>query len=138
MFVFLQIFESKAEVLKKKHESEKEAFTKSLSEHQKMALELFNLNRRAKNGDIDRRDLNPQQKEFLKAMPELSAITPRGVFVSKKLKGVSASVLKPSDGLAGAMKEWTNLSPKDQEVYTQQAKQNLDSYVDQLSAFLKK
>lgn len=124
--------------MRKKYESEKEAFNQSLSERQKVALGLLILNRRAKNGDIGRRNLTPNQKEFLKSMPEPSAITPRGVFMSQKLKGVSASAVKPTDGLASAMKEWTNLSPKDQEAYAQQAKKNLDSYVNQLSSFLKK
>jgi len=123
--------------LKKKYDSEKNAFDQSLSERQEVALELLNLNRRARNGDIDRRKLDPQQKEFLKDMPKPSATTPRGVFMSQKLKGVSASGFKPGDSLAGAMKEWTNLSAKAQEVYAQKAKQNLDSYVDQISTFLK-
>ena len=124
--------------MKTKYESEKHNFNQSLSERQKIALALLNLNRRAKNGDIDRRDLTSQQKEFLKTLPESLAITPRGVFMSQKLKGVSASTVKPSDGLAGAMKEWSNLPANDQEAYAKQVKQNLDSYVEQLSNFLKK
>lgn len=132
------MFESKAEALKKQYESDKNSFNQSLTERQKTALALLNLNRRAKNGAIDRRNLTAEQKEFLKVMPEPSAITPRGVFMSQKLKGVPASSVKPSDGLASAMKEWLNLSAKDQESYANQAKQNLDSFVEKMSAFLKK
>ena len=97
----------------------------------------MNLNRRARNGELSRRDLNSQYKEFLKTMPEPSAITPRGVFMSQKLKGVSSSTVKPGDGLVGAMKEWSNLSAKEQEVYAQQAQHNLDSYIEKVSTFLK-
>lgn len=109
-----------------------------MNEKEKMALDLLNLNRRAQNGKITRNNLDAKQKEFLKSLPEPLATTPRGVFLSQRLKGVSAAEIKPSHGLSEAMKEWSNLSSKDQETFAQQAQQNLKKYSEIIAEFLKK
>lgn len=103
-----------------------------------MALSLLNMNRRALNGKATRRDLSPEQKEFLKSLPEQSALTPRGVFMSQRLKGMSANDTKPSAALASAMKAWSNLSEKEQEPFVKMAQQNLASYSGSIKQFLQK
>lgn len=134
----MKSFLVKAEKLKLKYNSESEAFKQSLGEKEKIALNLLNLNRRAQNGEITRSKLDTKQKEFLKSLPETLATTPRGVFLSKRLKGVSANEMKPSQGLSEAMKEWSNLSDKEHETLANQAQLNLKDYSEQIVKFLKK
>ena len=109
-----------------------------MNEKEKIALNLLTLNRRAQNGEITRNKLDAKQKEFLKSLPEPLATTPRGVFLSQRLKGVSATEMKPSQGLSEAMKEWSNLSGKDQETFAHKAQQNLKDYSEKIAEFLKK
>jgi hypothetical protein len=129
--------DQKAEKLKLKYNSDLEAFKESLNEKEKMALDLLNSNRRAQNGKMKRNDLDPKLKEFLKSLPEPQDNTPRGVFLSQRLKGVSATEIKPSHGLSEAMKEWSNFSTKDQEAFAKQAQQNLMEYSGKIAEFLK-
>lgn len=120
-----------------KYTSDNSTFKQSLTEKENIALNLLNLNRRAQNGDLSRTQLNAEQKEFLQSLPEIPPITPRGVFLSQRLKGVPASEKKPSLGLSEAMKEWSNLSAKDQEAFANEAKQNLAAYSEKIAKFLK-
>lgn len=109
----------------------------SLTDRQKVALSLLNMNRRAVQGKVKRADLKPEQKEFLKSLPDHSAFTPRGLFLSHKLRGVSASETKLSDSFTEAVKAWAALSPNDQEAYAKMAQKNLDNYIDRINIFLK-
>lgn len=119
------------------NDSAKARFKQALTEKHQLALNLLNLNRQARNGAITRKSLNAEQKAFLNSLPESSAITPRGVFLSQKLKGVSGTDTKPSDSLAEAMKEWSNMSTSEQEPFVKQAESNLKSYTESISKFLK-
>lgn len=113
-------------------------FNQTLTEKEKLGLNLLNLNRRALKGDITRSKLDSKQKDFLKSLPEPLATTPRGVFMSQRLKEFSVSGTKPTNSLSVAMKEWSNLSGKDQEFYAHQAQENLKVYSEKIAEFLKK
>lgn len=108
-----------------------------MKDREKLALSLLQLNNRAELGIITRKDLNQEQKEFLKSMPETSAFTPRGVFLSQRLKGISAKVEDQSLKLSQAMKDWSNLSANEQQTFEKEAQNNLETYKARLLNFLK-
>ena len=120
-----------------KHDAEKEKFEQNLNEKQKMALKILNLNRRAEDGKVSRRELSSKQKNFLKSLPESLPITARGVFMSQRLKGISGKNDELNSSLAGAMKEWSGMSLQQQQPFISAAEKNLASFKTELEKFLK-
>ena len=92
------------------------------------------MNRRILDVKTAKRDLNSEQKNFLKGMPQPAALTPRGVFISQRLKGVPAS----QTGLGEAMIAWSNLSPVEKDSFVKIAQENLKAYIASMVDFLGK
>lgn len=134
--LLFKVYSAKANELKIRSDKEKLHFKQSLTEKQELVLNLLNLNRQAENGIITRRNLDPKQKALLDSLPISMPLTPRGVFLSQRLKGVPGSVIKTSDSLAEAMKEWSNMSIQEQEPFAKQAESNLKGYTESISNFL--
>lgn len=135
---FFQIYSKKAQEIKNKHAEDKEEFTKSLTNREKVALSLLKLNNKAQKGELKRSALDPAHKEFLSSLPESMALTARGAFLSQKLKGTSVSPMEQSQKLSEAMNNWANISKTEQDFYENLAQKNLSLYQSKIKEYLKK
>lgn len=129
----------RAKVQLDKYKSDVAEYKESLTDRQKIAYSLINMNRKADRGVIlTRRDLDEHQKEFINSLPESHGLTGCQIFVSKRLKGNSSLPGTQSANLTEAMEEWSNLPESKKQEFENQAKVNLENYKAKIIKFLQK
>lgn len=104
----------------------KEAYQKSLTPRQSLALRLTSIARRAIRGTLHHRyRLTADEQALVSALPKKPYVTGRALFMADRMRG---SGKQATTKLKEASSEWTRLSETQRLQYEQQAQQDQRRY----------
>ena len=111
-----------------------EQFKSSLSDRQNLALRMIRLNHRASRGEITKRNLNPEEKAFLEALPKTPFSSGRNLFLSNELRRKDGSSLAKK--LSDAQDKWNSLPESEKALMENQAKLDQQQFQVAMKKFL--
>lgn len=112
-----------------------EQFKKGLTERQTFALHMLRMNLKARRGEINRRLLTEDEKAFLADLPKAPYTTGRSVYIASEM-AKSSNKTPVTQRLPEFVAAWKALPESQKAQFDQQAKKDMQHYMDAMKKFL--
>lgn len=110
-------------------------FKKGLTDRQSFALHMLRMNTKARRGEFTRRMLTEDEKNFLADMPKAPFSTGRHIYIASEMKK-SSNKRPVTERLPEIVAAWKALPESQKAQYEQQAKKDMQHYMDAMKKFL--
>lgn len=112
-----------------------EQFKKGLTDRQSFALHMLRMNMKARRGELNRRMLTDDEKAFLADLPKAPFSSGRHVFIASEMKK-SSNKRPVTERMPEFSDAWKALSESQKAQYEQQAKKDMQHFMDAMKKFL--